>query len=202
MTTINTLNFLEKHHAGTGSSRALRRQGRIPAVLYGKNFPSVMFSVEARPLAKELKKGGFFSRLHTLSFQGQDHRAVVRDIQWHPVTDEPLHLDFVRVEPGSRVTVSVPITFTHDDKSPGLKRGGILNVVTHTVELSCLLDVIPDHVVISLEGLDIHSSIHVKDLTLPEGVQAISQTDYTIATIVAPTLREEGTGQAEGASAS
>jgi large subunit ribosomal protein L25 len=203
MSSLTTLDVTPRTSAGTGSARACRREGMVPAVMYGRQFPALMFALSGRALDKEIRKGGFFSRLYSFTVEGKNYRAVARDIQFHPVTDIPLHVDFVRVEPGSHVTVSVPVVLLDQATSPGLKKGGVLNFVSHSVQVSCPVDAIPDHVEISLGQLDIHGTVHIRDIVLPEGARALENPDHTVLTIVAPRLAQESAAApAEAASAS
>jgi large subunit ribosomal protein L25 len=149
----------------------------------------VTLTVERKALEKLLLTPGFFTRLLDVAIDGQDHRVLPRDVQFHPVTDVPLHVDFLRFDAERRVTVMVPAKFTNEEESPGLKRGGVLNIVRHELEVQCTADNIPDVFDISLEGFDIGESIHASVVTLPEGVQfTITDRDFTIATVAAPTV--------------
>lgn len=175
--------------AGTGPARAIRREAKIPAVLYGDKQPNVSLTVLDKEIQKELKTPGFLSRVFTLDVNGKKQAAIARDIQFHPVTDRPMHIDFMRVSKTSRITVTVPVEFINEDKAPGLKKGGILNIVLHDLEMSCAADSIPEKIVLDLAGMDVHSSIHPADVKFPKGTQlAHPDRDVTIATIVSPTV--------------
>lgn len=183
------LNATLRETAGTGPARAIRREAKIPAVLYGDKQSTISVTVLDKEIQKELKTPGFLSRVFTLDVGGKRHSAIARDIQFHPVTDRPLHIDFMRVNKTSRITVLVPVEFINEDKAPGLKKGGVLNIVLHDLEMSCLADSIPEKITLDLTGREIHSSIHPADVTFPKGTQlAHPERDVTIATIVPPTV--------------
>ena len=174
--------------AGKGPARALRRQGRVPAIVYGDRKEPMSISVELRRLNKELGNARFFSTLYNLQVDGQAIRVLPREVQLHPVTDMPLHADFVRVAAGARVTVQVPVVFDHEDECPGLKQGGVLNVVRREIELSCPADAIPGELHLDLGQAGVGDSLHASQLRLPANVElTITDRDFTVATIVAPT---------------
>jgi large subunit ribosomal protein L25 len=198
MAELTSLATEAREGAGKGASRSLRRAGRVPAVIYGEKAPQEMISLEARQLRRALQSGRFFSTLCNLHVNGEAVRVLPREVQLHPVTDEPLHVDFVRVGRGATITVTVPVVFAHEDVSRGIKRGGVLNIVRRELELLCPADAIPGEIVVDLSDADIGDSLHISQVTLPEGVRpAIADRDFTIATISAPTLiREEEEGEA------
>lgn len=179
--------------AGRGAARATRREGRIPAIVYGDGQEPLPISLEPRELARALGKRGFFATLVDLQIEGATHRTLPREVQYHPATDTPLHVDFLRVGANARVVVEVPVIFGNHEMSVGLRRGGILNIVRHTVELSCPVEGIPNHLVVNLDGLDIGDSIHISAVSLPEGCRpTITERDFTIASIAASSaVREE-----------
>jgi large subunit ribosomal protein L25 len=187
---------------GKGPNRALRRAGRVPAVVYGDNAPQEMLSLESKELRRALHNPRFFSTLCNLQVNGQAIRVLPREVQLHPVSEEPLHIDFVRVGRHATVTVTVPVVFANEDVSRGLKRGGVLNIVRREVELLCPVDAIPGEITVDLKDADIHDSLHISQVSLPEGVRpAIADRDFTIATISAPTIireEEEAEAPAEG----
>jgi large subunit ribosomal protein L25 len=188
---------------GKGPNRALRRSGRVPAVVYGDNAPQEMLSLESKELRRALHNPRFFSTLCNLQVNGQAIRVLPREVQLHPVSEEPLHIDFVRVGRHATVTVTVPVVFANEDVSRGLKRGGVLNIVRREVELLCPVDAIPGEITVDLKDADIHDSLHISQVSLPEGVRpAIADRDFTIATISAPTIirdeEEEAEAPAEG----
>ena len=193
MAELTSLVAQPREGAGKGASRSLRRTGRVPGVIYGDKAPQEMVSLEARALRRAMQGARFFSTLCNLEVNGGAVRVLPREVQLHPVTDEPLHVDFVRVGAGATITVTIPVIFAHEDISVGLKRGGVLNIVRRELELLCPADAIPREIVVDLKDADIGDSLHISHVTLPEGVRpAITDRDFTIATISAPTIfREE-----------
>jgi large subunit ribosomal protein L25 len=190
-----------RDRAGKGAARAVRRTGRVPAVIYGDKKDPVMISLEPRELRKLLDTGHFFSTVYSVEIAGGGkERVLPRDVQFHPVKDEALHVDFLRVSKATRTNVMVPCIFINEEESPGITRGGLLNVVRHEVEVVCGVDDIPDQFELDLAGLDIGDSIHASSLKLPSGVElTISDRDFTIATIAAPVLKTEEEEEAEAA---
>jgi large subunit ribosomal protein L25 len=190
---------------GKGPARTLRRRGRVPAVVYGEGEEQQLVSLEARELRRALHDPRFYSMLVGLDLNGVTIRVLPREVQLHPVLDEPIHADFVRVSAGSAVTVEVPVHFVNEEASRGLRRGGVLNIVRREVELVCPSDAIPAQVTVDLAGFDINDSIHISHAQLPEGVRpTITDRDFTIATITAPTLsveEEEAAAAAEAEAA-
>lgn len=196
MTTLSQFNVEMRDSIGKGASRALRRNGRIPAVLYGGKDEPVHFSLDPIQLNKELHKTGFLSKIYELPLKGKKEKALVRDVQFHPVSDLPLHVDFFRVSKEGKITVSVPLNFINELNSPGIKRGGVLNVILHSLEVSADMDHLPSQIDIDLTGLEIHDAIHLKDLKLPNGVVAAHpERDHDIANIVAPTVMKKAAGE-------
>ena len=185
----------ETRRAGKGASRALRREGRVPAVVYGGNDEVLAIHVEAKELVRQLGSGHFFNSIVEVEVGGAKVRTLPKDVAFHPVSDRPLHVDFLRLSANAQVHVEVPVHFINEAASPGLKRGGVLNIVRHELELVCDADSIPDEISIDVTGLDIGDSIHISHVTLPAGsASAITDRDFTIATIVAPSAlkSEEG----------
>jgi len=191
---------VEARAAGTkGAVRALRRAGRVPAVVYGQGEASQAISLDGRTLTHELERGGFMNRLYDLSIDGKKQRTLPRDVQFHVVTDRPMHVDFLRLSDDTELNIEVPVVFLNEEASPGLERGGILNVVRHEIEVVCRAAAIPEHIEIDLTGLDIGDSLHISAVALPEGVRpTITDRDFTIATIAAPTLHVEEPAEGEG----
>ncbi|MEQ9636914.1 MAG: 50S ribosomal protein L25/general stress protein Ctc [Devosia marina] len=172
---------------GKGAARELRRQGRVPAVIYGDKKPPVTVSVAFKDALKSIYSGGFKSHVLDLDVDGTIHKVIPRDYQLDVVMDQPVHIDFLRVSGNSTITVEVHVEFINEEKSPGLKRGGTLNVVRHTVELIAPANAIPEAVTVDLSGTEIGDSIHISAVTLPKGVKpTITDRDFTIATVVAP----------------
>ena len=184
---------------GKGGARATRRAGRIPGVIYGRGHDPVVVSVDGREFAMEYERAGFFSRLYELDVGREKMRVLPREVQVHPVSDAPLHIDFLRLTADTRIDVEVVVHFANEEEAPGLRRGGVLNIVRHGVELNCRADSIPESIVIDLSGLEIGDSVHISGVSLPEGVRpTITDRDFTIATIAAPTvIREEAAAEEE-----
>ena len=180
--------------AGKGAARAARRAGFVPVAVYGKDKPSVSLNVEARLLANEYFRGGFMNKIVSLQVDGKDLFAIPRDIQLNPVSDKIEHADFLHVDEKSVIKVLVPVHFLNTEKSIGVKRGGVLNIVAHEVELLCPVASIPTSIDIDIATLDIGSSIHLADLKLPSGATAASKRSVTIASI-AGRKEEEPTAQ-------
>src|SRR5688500_19326297 len=198
-----TLPAEARERAGKGASRALRRDGRVPAVIYGDKKEPLAIHVEEKLLAKMLSTGHFMNTVVMVDAGGEPHRTLPKDVQFHPVSSRPIHVDFLRIGEHSQVTVAIPVRFDDDEESPGIKRGGVLNIVQHELELVCPASNIPDEIHISLAGLDIGDSIHISQVTLPEGTKAaIDDRDFTVATIVAPSaVKAEEAEAAEAAAA-
>lgn len=182
-----------RERAGKGASRVLRREGRVPAVVYGGNEEPLAIHVEEKLLIKQLGTGHFFNSIVEVEVGGKTLRTLPKDVAFHPVSDRPLHADFLRLAKDATVHVNVPVVFANEEASPGLKRGGVLNIVRHELELVCPADKIPDEIAIDVTGFDVGDSIHISHVKLPAGVKsAITDRDFTIATIVAPSgLRSE-----------
>ena len=182
---------------GKGAARALRRAGRLPAVVYGGKGEGVSFSLEYRSVERRWLSGGFLSTPLELALNGERLRVLPKQVQLHPVRDDLLHVDFLRLDKGAVIAVEVPVRFLNEDESPGLKRGGVLNVVRHAVELNCPADAIPEFIEVDLAGRDIGDSIHISAVRLPQQVTpVITGRDFTIAGIVAPAVMPEEAGEA------
>jgi large subunit ribosomal protein L25 len=187
MSDLLTLSADARERAGKGASRHLRREGRVPAVIYGNKEAPVGIHLEAKALNKALGTGHFFNSVVMIEVDGKNIRTLPKDVQFHPVSDRPLHADFLRIGEHSEVHVAVPVHFTDEATSPGMKRGAVLNIVRHELELVCDAALIPDEIEISLDGLDVGDSIHISTVKLPAGSKsAITDRDFTIATLVAP----------------
>jgi len=188
-----TLSAEARERAGKGASRALRREGRVPAVIYGNNEEPSIVHVEEKALNKLLGTGHFFNSVVMVN----GVRTLPKDVAFHPVTDRALHVDFLRVSEHASVHVEVPVIFTNEEASPGLKRGGVLNIVRHELELIVDAAEIPDDVVVDLTGYEVGDSIHISAVKLPAGAKsAIEDRDFTIATIVAPSALKRADGEA------
>ena len=181
-----------RNSTGKGSARAARRAGRIPAIIFGDKKETISIDIEEREYKKIMNQSGIFSRLLDLSVDGKSNLVLTRDIQFHPVSENPLHVDFLRIGKGSNINVSVPVSFINEELSPGLKTGGVLNTVRFELELMCPADSIPEKIEINLEGLVVGDSIKISSVNLPDGVSStITDRDFTIATIAAPTVMSE-----------
>jgi len=186
-----------RDRAGKGSARALRREGKIPAVIYGDKQPPLSISIDAKETSKRLHAGGFLTHVATIDVDGQPIRVLPRDYQLDVVRDTLIHVDFLRVSASSRLTVEVPVHFLNQEASPGLKRGGVLNIVRHEVELEVSPDAIPEHLEVDLTGTEIGDSIHISAIKLPEGARPVTRDrDFTVATIAgsAASTSEESKG--------
>lgn len=190
---------------GKGAARAVRRQSKVPGVIYGDKQPAEPISLDYKELHLQYLKGGFRSTVMNVNVDGKVIRVIPRDIQLDPVKDFPVHVDFQRLGPNAKIRVAVPMIFTEHEKSPGLKRGGVLNIVRREVEVICPADAIPEALTASLDGLEIGASLHISAVTLPPNVSpAIRNRDFTVATIAGAKAEEEArpaTAGAEGAGA-
>ncbi len=197
-----TLSAELRERAGKGASRALRNAGRVPAVIYGNNEDPAAIHIEEKMLLKALHTGHFMNSVVMIEVGGQQVRTLPKDVAFHPVTDRPLHADFLRIGEHSEVHVDVPVHFTDEDASPGMKRGAVLNIVRHELELVCDAALIPDEIRISLKGLEVGASIHISHVTLPAGARsAITARDFTIPTLVAPSGMKSAEGNTTKADA-
>ncbi|VVT16880.1 50S ribosomal protein L25/general stress protein Ctc [Erythrobacter sp. EC-HK427] len=189
-----------RERAGKGASRALRREGRVPAVIYGGNEEPTTIHVEEKALMKQLMTGHFMNSIVMIDVDGATVRTLPKDVAFDPVKDRPIHADFLRLSKDSTIDVSVPVIFINEEASPGLKKGGVLNVVRHELELVCDADKIPGEIEIDVTGLEVGDSIHISAVTLPAGsASAITDRDFTIATVVAPSALKRAEGEAASA---
>jgi large subunit ribosomal protein L25 len=187
-----------RERAGKGASRALRRDGRVPAVIYGGKEEPVAIHVEAKELVRQLNTGYFMNSIVMVDLGGKKVRALPKDVALHPVTDRPVHVDFLRLAKDAKIQVAVPVVFVNEEGSPGLKKGGVLNVVRHELELVCESDKIPDSITIDVAGLDVGDSVHISSVNLPAGSEsAITDRDFTIATLVAPSALKKSEAEEE-----
>jgi large subunit ribosomal protein L25 len=192
MADVTSLPARARDGAGKGAARSTRRAGLVPGVIYGNKETPVLIAMEPRHLVPQVKKDGFFTRMFDLDIDGKKHRVLPRDVQFHPVTDHPEHVDFLRISAHTRVTVAVPVHFINEAASPGIKKGGVLNIVRHTIDLVCEADKIPSSLTIDLAGREIGDSIHISHIPLPDGVRPqIRDRDFTIATVATPTVRAD-----------
>ncbi|TNE39574.1 MAG: 50S ribosomal protein L25/general stress protein Ctc [Alphaproteobacteria bacterium] len=181
-----------RDRVGKGTSRALRRAGRTPAVIYGDKKEPVSISLETKELVKVINHGHFLSTVYTVQVGSTKHNVLPRDMQLHPINDTPVHVDFLRVSAKSQIAVMVPVQFLNEEDCPGLKRGGVLNIVRHEIEMMVPAGNIPEYIDIDLLKYEIGDSVHISEVTLPEGTEpTITDRDFTIATIAAPTVEPE-----------
>ena len=198
MSEILTLAAEAREQVGKGASRSLRREGRVPAVIYGAKQDPAAIHVEEKELYRLLMTGHFMNSVVMIDVGGEQVRTLPKDVAFHPVTDRPIHADFLRIAEHATVTVQVPVRFVDEALSPGLKRGGVLNIVRHELELVVDAANIPDDVEVSVKGFDVGESIHISAVTLPAGAKsAIEDRDFTIATIAAPSALKSSEGAAE-----
>lgn len=196
MVDSTTMDAQARVGAGKGAARAVRRSGRVPAVIYGNKKDPALISLHPVELMKNLRSGHFYTSIYEFEVDGVKEEVLPRDVQFHPVTDEPLHVDFMRFGAKTKFAVDINVTFINEETSVGLKRGGVLNVVRHTVEFMCSPNNIPDEIIIDLAPFDIGDSIHISAVDLPTGIEAtITDRDFTIATIQAPTVASEATDE-------
>ena len=187
-----------RERAGKGASRALRREGRVPAVIYGGKEEPLTIHVEEKELVKQLMTGHFMNSIVKIEIGGETVRTLPKDVALHPVTARPTHADFFRLARDAKVEVSVPVIFVGEDNSPGLTKGGVLNVVRHELDLVCEADKIPGEIEVSVEGKDVGESIHISEVNLPKGSEsAITDRDFTIATLVAPSALKKSEDTSE-----
>lgn len=194
-----TISAEPRERAGKGASRALRRAGRVPAVIYGGKEGPEPIHVEEKALNKLLGTGHFMNSLIMVDVGGKSMRTLPKDVAFDPVSDRPLHVDFFRLVKGAKVEVNIPVVFINEEDSPGLKRGGVLNVVRHELELLCDADTIPDEIEIDVTGLEIGDSIHISDVALPNGAESVLERDFTIAGVVAPSALKSAEDEAADA---
>jgi large subunit ribosomal protein L25 len=181
-----------RSRAGKGVARATRRAGKVPAVIYGAKQEPSLIALDPRAVMRELKRGGWRSRLYEISLDGVKTRALMRDVQFHPVTDQPEHVDFQRLASGERIRVAVQVVFLNETTCPGIKRGGVLNVVRHTVEVACDPDNIPEKFEADLAALEINDNIRWHNLTgVGDSRPTILDRDFVIATVAPPTVNAE-----------
>jgi large subunit ribosomal protein L25 len=209
------LNVEKRERTGTGGARATRKADLVPGVLYGGARGAIPIEIKAKDVEMALRSGKFLSHMVELNHQGEKQPVIPRAIQFHPVTDKPIHVDLYRVEENAEIAIDVVVHFKNHEASPGLKRGGVLNVVRHTIKLKCKANKIPEEIVVDLSGLDIGDSIHISAIKLPEGTRpVIRDRDFTVATVAgrkaeeettttaaAPAEGEEGAAPAEGEAA-
>src|ERR1700742_2868613 len=185
-TTVKELKATARPSVGKGAARAERRAGRVPGVIYGNNQPPLPISVPDRDLRQRILAGRFLTTIYDIELEGKKHRVIPRDFHLDPVCDFPIHVDFMRLGEGATIRISVPLHVQNAEASPGVKRGGTVNIVTHTIELECSVDNIPQYIEADVGTLEIGHSLHLSDVTLPRGVGALRGEDLTLVTIVPP----------------
>src|SRR5262245_30967468 len=185
-TTVKELKATARPSAGKGAARAERRAGRVPGVIYGNDQPPLPISVNDRDLRQRILAGRFLTTIYDIELDGKKHRVIPRDFHLDPVKDFPLHVDFMRLGEGASIRISVPLHVQKAESSPGVKRGGTVNIVTHAIDLECSVDNIPQYVEADVSGLEIGYSLHLSDITLPAGVKSLMREDATLVTIVPP----------------
>ncbi|MDE8349373.1 MAG: 50S ribosomal protein L25/general stress protein Ctc [Acidocella sp.] len=202
MANFETIEASTRMRAGKGVARATRREGLVPGVIYGAKQEPALIALDPRIVMRELKRGGWRSRLYEIKLGDTTTRALMRDVQFHPVTDQPEHIDFQRLASGERIRVSVQVSYLNELTSPGLKRGGVLNVVRHTVEVACDPDNIPEKFEVDLGTLDINDTIRWSNLIgVGDSRPTIIDRDFVVATIAPPTVSAEALAEAAAAAA-
>jgi large subunit ribosomal protein L25 len=197
MATMVELKATSREATGKAANRAIREAGGVPAIVYGDGKEPESVAVEYKEVFKQVQTGHFLSTVYMLDLEGRKVRVIPRDVQLHPVRDFPVHVDFLRISRTSRVEVEVAVHFINEADSPGLKRGGVLNIVRHEVELSCPAESIPESIEVDLTGLEIGDAVHISAVKLPENVTpTIADRDFTIATIVGSAAMRSGDEEA------
>ncbi len=196
---MNNLKATIRDKTSTGFNNRLRAEGNIPAILYGGKNPNQNISVRKKDLQNIINTESFLSKVIELEVNGKKEKVIPREVTYHVVSDEPMHIDFLRIVTGSKIVLEIPVKFINQSESPGLKRGGVLNIVRRKIELDCPADKIPDELIIDLKGTDIGTSLKISQVKLPENVlPTIRDRDFVIATVAAPTIIKEPEKPAEG----
>ena len=202
MTSVKELKATPRPQRGKGAARAMRRTGRVPGVIYGNQQPPVSISIDAAELKQRIFAGRFLTTLYDLELEGSKHRVIPRDFQLDPVREHPVHVDFMRLGEGATIRVRIPIHVINVEQSPGVKRGGTINIVTHALDVVCPADQIPEAIEVDVSGLEISHSKHLSDVTLPASVRPVVHADATLVTVVPPSgYAEELKAAAEAAAA-
>jgi large subunit ribosomal protein L25 len=192
MSDVTSISAEVRERAGKGAARATRRSGMVPGVIYGSKKDPAMISLQAKELIRHMSTSGFFARLYDVELGKGKERVLARDVQLDPVTDHPIHIDFLRVSATTTVTVAVPVVFINEEDCPGLTMGGVLNVVRYEIDLVCRADAIPQQLEVDLTGLEFGDGAHISNVKLPDGVEpTITDRDFTIVTIAAPVAEVE-----------
>ncbi|MFL2882907.1 MAG: 50S ribosomal protein L25/general stress protein Ctc [Pelagibacteraceae bacterium] len=196
---MNNLKAIKREKGSSGENKKLRTSGLIPAILYGGKDENAKISIDKKSISTILNSDSFLSTVIELDIDGKKQKVLPREVAYHVVSDEPIHIDFMRIVSGSKITIEIPVQFKNHEQSPGLKRGGVLNIVRRKIELKCPAENIPDDIMIDLTGTDIGTSIKISTVKLPENVTpTITGRDFVIATVAAPTVVKEPEKPAEG----
>ena len=195
---MNSLDANIRNNKTKGDLNSLRNNGNVPAIIYGGEAQNEKVSISKKLLKTLIDKDNFLSNILTLNIEGKPQNVLPREIKYNVITDEPIHVDFLRIVPGVKIKIEVPVQFINHEKSPGLKRGGVLNIVRRKIELKCPSENIPTELIVDLDGLDIGSSIKISSIKLPENVEpTIKGRDFVVATVAAPTIIKEPEKPAE-----
>ena len=195
---MSNLKATKRENLSSGSNNKLRAEGLIPAILYGGNNPSLNISINKKEIANIINSETFLSKVLEIEVDGKKEKVIPRDVSFHVVSEEPIHIDFMRIVSGKKIILEIPVKFINHPDSPGLKRGGVLNIVRRKVELNCPAENIPDEIIVDLAGTDIGTSIKISSVKLPENIKAtITDRDFVIATVAAPTIIKEPEKPAE-----
>ncbi len=199
---MNSLNANVRTNSTKGQLNTIRNSGDVPAIVYGGNDKNQKISISKKLLKNFIEKENFFSNIISLNVNGKTQNVLPREIKYHVLSDEPMHVDFLRVVPGVKIKIEIPVNFINHDKSPGLKKGGVLNIVRRKVELKCPSEKIPENLVLDLDGVDIGESFKISSVRLdPEVLPTIQGRDFVIATLAAPTVMKEPEKPAEAEAA-
>ena len=197
---INNLKATKRETKTAGETKSLRLKGLIPAILYGGQSPNLKISVEEKSFNNMFNSETFLSTIIDLDIEGKKEKVIPRDVSFHVVTEKPAHIDFMRIVKGSKIILEIPVIFKNNSSSPGLKKGGVLNIVRRKVQLKCQAENIPDNLEVDLTGLDIGASVKISSVKLPENAKpTISDRDFVVATIAPPTIVKEPEKPAEEA---
>ena len=199
---MSSLKATKREKLTTGSNNKLRAEGLIPAIIYGGDNPNLNISINKKEISNVINSETFLSKVLELDLDGKKERVIPRDVAYHVVSEEPIHIDFMRIVSGKKIVLEIPVKFINHPDSPGLKRGGVLNIVRRKVELKCPAETIPDEIIVDLTGSDIGTSIKISSVKLPESViPTITDRDFVVATVAAPTVIKEPEKPAEEAAA-
>ena len=199
---MSNLKAIKRENTSSGSNNKLRIEGFIPAILYGGKNPNQKISIEKKEIKNIVNSENFLSKVLELDIDGKKEKVIPREVAYHVISDEPIHIDFMRIVAGKKIILEIPVKFINEDNCPGLKVGGVLNIVRRKVELRCPADTIPEEIIVDLEGLEIGTSIKISSVKLPENVKpTIVDRDFVIATVAAPTVLKEPEKPAEAEAA-